>query len=153
MNKLTTLRTHLLASPLNLTADKLLTFADKGAVHSRPGDNNDFEWRYNAHIIVTDFAQPAEQLAFVLVQWINQHEKHRGEKAFDFDADLLDHDATDIAVTIALTETVRVSESNEGITLTHCDDPHLTETLLPAETWSLYINDDPDPIAQWVEGG
>ncbi|MEJ1436570.1 MAG: phage tail protein [Candidatus Sedimenticola sp. (ex Thyasira tokunagai)] len=153
MNKLTTLRAHLLASPLKLEADKLITFADKGAVHSRPGENNDFEWRYTAHIIVTDFSQPAERFAFVLVQWINQHEKHRGEKAFGFDADLLDHDATDIAVTLQLTETVKVTEAPEGITLNHCDDPQLTETLLPAADWSLYINNELDPITQWVEGG
>lgn len=157
MHKLQSLRDHLLTAPatLKIEPDLLLTYADKGVVISSPdGTNEHYEFKYNANIIIENFAGQSDQLTYWVLTWLAAKQPNHTEQAFEFQADHLNDKAVDIALTIPLTETIKVSRDiNNDIVLHHADDPSLKPVLLPAVEWSLFIQDDPNPIETWLQDG
>ncbi|MCW8965191.1 MAG: phage tail protein [Candidatus Pacearchaeota archaeon] len=155
MKKLQLIRDHLLSGPIKIEPDNLLTYADKGKVKAHAqGTNSHFEFEYNANIIIENFSGQADQITYWVLLWLNQHQPNHGENAFDFQADILNDKNVDLAITLALTETIKVStDVNGDIVLHHADDPTLEPVLLPATDWTLYVNDDPDPVATWLQNG
>jgi len=64
MNKLESMRAHLLAIPgeLKIDPDDLMTFADQGTVYSASsGTNRHFEMRYKANIIIQELQRIGRQ--------------------------------------------------------------------------------------------
>ncbi|WP_241086856.1 phage tail protein [Candidatus Vondammii sp. HM_W22] len=85
MKKLESLREHLLSSPIGLQEDDLLTFSEQGKVISFQGENNQhFELRYSANIIITDYSGDADQVAYLLLQWLKQNQPYYKEDAIEF---------------------------------------------------------------------
>lgn len=157
MNKLESMRAHLLAIPgeLKIDPDDLMTFADQGTVYSASsGTNRHFEMRYKANIIIHNYSGSADRLMFWLLQWMTEHQPDHVPEALEFQADLLNHHSADISITVALTETVRVEQAADGIRLHHCD-PTIPPDDLPANPWTLYVRhrSDETPITTWVDGG
>lgn len=156
MNKLESLRAHLLAIPgeLKIDPDDLLTFAGQGTVYSAAhGTNQHFELRYKANVIVQNYSGRADQLMFWLLQWLAANQPDHAPEAVEFQADLLNHKSADLSITVDLTETVKVEQVAEGIKLHHCD-PSIPPDLLPANPWTLYVRhrDDETTITTWVAG-
>ena len=152
MKKLDQLREHLLQAPINIKADKLLSFVDRGKVISYAGgDNQDFRFEYQGNIIITDYSDDADKLAFFIVQWYDQYQPDHKSDGFQFDADIINHKSVDVSITLELTETIAVTETATGIDLVHCDEPNILPVPIPADEWTLYANDD--EVAKWVDGG
>lgn len=156
MNKLESLRAHLLAIPgeLKIDPDDLLTFADQGTVYSAAqGTNPHFELRYKANIIVQNFSGRADRLMFWLLQWLAVNQPDHAPDAVEFQADLLNHKSADLSISVDLTETVRVEQTADGIKLHHCD-PSIPPDTLPANPWTLYVRHRADEqyITTWVAG-
>ncbi|WP_275098068.1 phage tail protein [Sedimenticola hydrogenitrophicus] len=150
--KLNALREYLLAAPLGLNPDHLITFIDKGKVISYPGGNNkNFKFVFPAQLIVIGYADAVDKLAFFILQWLDQYQPDHDGEAFTFDAEIIDHRQTDISITLTLTETITVSESAEGITLNHCTEPSILPVTIPGATLEVLLNDE--PMADWVNGG
>lgn len=126
MKKLRTLRDYLLACPLNIQADKLVTWAQKGTVTSHAGmahQNRNFGVRYDAHIILTDFAGDDTALLYLLTAWLHQHQPNAKPDAITFQVDVIDHDLVDISISLPLDEAVLFEQLPEGIRLTPAQDP------------------------------
>lgn len=155
MKKLQLIREHLLSGPIKIEPDNLLTYADKGTVKANAqGTNKHYEFAYNANIIIENFSGQADQITYWILEWLNQYQPNHGEDAFEFQADVLNDDNVDLAITLALTETIKVSTNIDGdIVLHHADDPTLEPVLLPAAEWKLYISNEPDPAAEWLQNG
>lgn len=118
MRKLQSARDALLASGLGITADDLLTFAEKGAITNhcdQPDRNGDFSITYHAHLIVTDFAGDVPALLFVVSEWLKREQPNAADDAIKFHVDILDHKAADISLLMELTEFITVTSLPEGV--------------------------------------
>ena len=145
MKKLASLREHLLSSPLQLQADDLLTFVEQGKIIAYQGaDNQHFELRYTAHIIITDYSGDADRIAYLILQWLQRHQPHCKEDAIAFEADILSQSAVDLALKIALSEIIKVRVEEEGVYLQSCAVPNLAEILLPRLAWEMTAEHKPD---------
>ncbi len=152
MNKLARLRAHLIAAPVGLEESDLLIYTEGGVITTYPSrDNENFRIGYEAHIIITGYAQPTDQLFFLLAQWMTNNETDHRADAIRFEADIIDHRSADIAISVSLTETVTVQRSDAGILLTHQDDPDLNPILLDALDWAMFGNEE--PLVNWTQDG
>lgn len=124
MSKIQQLREYLLAAPLGLKGDKLITMMDDGkALSFNDGDNSSFRLEFNAHVIATDAtARPATLILFIL-KWLQIHEAGLKPDAVSFEIDILDTSAADIAITFPLTEDYAVSDVEGGTQVELIPDP------------------------------
>ena len=154
MELLTTLRQHLLESPLGLQADELITYARDGKIVSHQGDSNlSFGIEYQAHIVLINYGEPPDVLFFVVLDWLRQHQANHRADALRFDADILDHKTADLELIITLDESVGAEVVAGGVQLTHSGVKAIDPQLLNADQWSLFIEPDPDAVATWLEKG
>lgn len=124
MMKLNSLRKAFLDCPLGITPDKLLTFAEKGALHSWRGSvNQAYKMEYTANVIVTGFGGAAQDLLFVALDWLQDTCPGADEDALKFHVDLLDHKSADVSLAIDLTEIVAAETKADGLHLTPVPDP------------------------------
>lgn len=149
MKKPADLRAHLVERVPSLAADpdKLHIFIERGAIASRLGGGMSFEYRYDLVLIVTDYADHADSLIIPLLAWISinqpdlmQH-PDRIEQAIKFEAELIDHDKVDLQLTIALTESVVVTEAAGTYTATHIEPPVLDDITGPTG-WEMIAGGD-----------
>lgn len=135
MQKLQSARDHLLKSPLGIKAEKLLTFAEKGVITSYRGvdtQNDDFQVRYTAHLIVTDYTGQPDKLFFVMLVWLHKHCPGAKPDALKFHVDIIDHAKVDVSLMLEMTETVTVTTTDGGSLLTPDTDPDaLLAALFP----------------------
>lgn len=125
MRKLSDLRQYLLSCPLDIPADKLLTFAEGGRLTSYAGmahQNSNIALSYTAHCVVTDYAGDHLQLLFLVSRWLDQAEPGHVPDALAFHVDILDHQTADISVKIPLTESIDVKQEAAGTWLTPMPD-------------------------------
>lgn len=156
MNKLISLRDHLLSiqDEIRLEPEDLLTFGDKGTLHSAAyGTNQHFELSYQANIIIKNYSGNALQLLFWVLSWFHQKQPDHKPDDATFDVDLLNEKSVDISFTLPLTETVKVENTVDGLALLSVDDPDIAPVLLASPEWSMYLGDEVDPAAEWVQGG
>lgn len=124
MNKLQSARDFLLASPLDIRADKLLTFAEEGAVTRYRADGPaSFSISYTAHLIVTDYTGQPADLLFVMLDWMDRHAPNTSPDALKFHADIIDHKRADVSLKIDLVDVIRATTTDAGTTLSGQDDP------------------------------
>jgi len=154
MNKLASLRAHLLSIPgeLKIEPDDLLTFADSGQIiSSASGTNEHYEFNYKGNIIISNYSGAADQLAYWVLQWMKINQPDHLDDPIQFEADILNDDSVDLSLTINLNETVKVETTVDGIVLHHVNEPSIEPVLLDAATWTLAVNDL--PVADWIAGG
>lgn len=124
MKKLAAARAAILAAPLEIKAENLLTFAEKGTVQSWRGDRNlAFRVTYTAHLIVTDYARAPQDLLFVALDWLHRDNPGATEDAVRFHVDIIDHGKADVSLAIDLTEIVATEDTAEGLRLAPTADP------------------------------
>ena len=154
MNKLASLRAHLLGVPgdNNIEPDDLLTFADSGIIKSNAnGTNQHFVFEYKANVIIKNYSGKVDQLAYWLLQWMKVNQPDHPEEAVIFEADILNDDSADLSLTIDINETVKAEETEEGLVLNHVDEPSIEPELLDVQEWTLLANGE--EVANWVDGG
>lgn len=151
MKKPTDLRAHLTRWVPDLAAnpDKLHVFIEKGAVATKLGAGLGFEYRYTMQLIVTDFAEPADVLVVPMLVWLQTNQPDllqdpvRRDKALAFEAEIIDHDKIDIAITLDLSERVLVKPVLAGgFECTHVGEPQLPEIGQPVN-WQIYLKGEP----------
>lgn len=158
MNQLKSLREHILSLPgeIRIDPNDLVTYAEKGQVISTAeGTNRHFELRYQAHIIVQNYSAAADRLFYWVLIWLADNQPGHKPEAINWQADLLNHDSSDIAITIDINELIKVETTPEGIRLNPCGLPMVPTELLTAPQWQLHLapNCADHPVAQWVNGG
>ena len=145
MKKANELRAHLAQWVPDLARhpDKLHILIDKGAIAARFGGPS-FEYRYTARILVTDFAESPDTLVVPLLAWIEANQADlllnpdKQGQALTFEAEAVDHDKIDIALSIELSERVVVSAVSAGYQCKHLADPPLPDLSGPSN-WSIYL--------------
>jgi len=150
MKKLADLRQHLADTVPSLAKDpdKLHVYIEKGDIACRAGSLS-FEYRYEAKIMIADYADTIDTLMVPLLAWIAQHQPDlllhpdRADNAIRYEAEIVDRGRTDILLTIdGITERVIVQAVTGGYTVTHCDEPALPDMDGPTP-WQLFVNGTP----------
>lgn len=138
MNKISALRKHLLGlAHLNLVDDQFHTFIEnQGKAISYPSQpkntglgadiqqcsptsNYNFKLEYAASIVVTDYRHDFNVLAYEVIQWLDKFEVYRAtdHTALEFKADIIKNDVYDVEITIKLTDIVKVSQQEGGVSI------------------------------------
>lgn len=146
MKKPIDLRAHLTrwVPDLKANPDKLHVLIEKGAVATRLGEGLGFEYRYTVQLIITDFAEPADVLVVPLLVWLQTNQPDllldpdRRDKAIAFEAEIIDHERIDIAITLDLSERVLVSAVPAGYQCEHLPEPPLPDLGGPP-LWQIYL--------------
>lgn len=145
MKKPTSLRQFMITKipELKRDPDSLLVFVDKGHIISTLTPSLSFEYRYQLNIIITDYNAHSDTLIVPLLVWIraNQYDLLQGEQnGIQFEAEILNHETADIAITLDLSERVLVEMVDGQLITTHLDEPPLPDLTGPVD-WQLYVGD------------
>ena len=129
MQTLAALRAYLLENKaLKLDAADLKTFVENGTIYTMPGDsinggedaNKDFRLYYDGVVFVDNVSLDPRYLCWLIGQWMNKNQPEHGEKDIGFEADILSHSEVVYEFRLKMEEDVKVTESDDGITLTSC---------------------------------
>lgn len=144
MKKPTSLRKFLTDNlpDLERDQDSLLVFIEKGSVHSTLTPSLSFEYRYKLNVVVTDYSGDADTLIVPLLVWIRNNQPdllmRQDGSGIDFEAEILNHETADIALTLDISERVRVQIINNKRVITHLDEPPLPDLTGPLN-WDMYV--------------
>lgn len=131
MNKPQSLRAALEDALPDLKRDpeRLLVFVNKGKIVSTAINNLSFEYRFDVELLFTDFAAHIDNIIVPIMDWCKTNEpdvfaawRNTGA-GIEFQAELLDDNKADIAITIPLTEAVLVHPVEGGYTTEHLGEP------------------------------
>jgi hypothetical protein len=132
MQKLRAIREHLAETvpSLKKNPDKLHVYIEKGGLACRYGGQS-FEYRFEAKIMVEDFADEVDTLIIPLLVWLKQNQPDlllnpdKSDNVIRYVAELIDHEKADVELSIdGLTERVVVTEDAGIYTATHVAEPN-----------------------------
>ena len=129
MKKPESLKTLLLASVPGLKdkPENLAMFIDKGRIAARLTGSLSFEYRYTVNVVVQDFVGDVDALFVPLLAWVADQQpdllERDQQEPFSFESEILDGDLADISIDLELTERVKVERTDEGLVVTHLDEP------------------------------
>jgi len=129
MKKPESLKTLLIASVPGLKdkPENLAMFIDKGRIAARLTGSLSFEYRYTVNVVVQDFAGDVDVLFVPLLAWVADQQpdllERDQQEPFSFESEILDGDLADISIDLELTERVKVERTDEGLVVTHLDEP------------------------------
>ncbi|MEO6934975.1 MAG: phage tail protein [Collimonas sp.] len=155
MYKPKSLRAHLTAvsAELQQNPDKLLIFAEGGNTVATGTASLSFEYRYKLNIIITDYSGSEDAIMVPLLAWVQIHQRDLLDNAelrktgIGFDVDYNNHTSIDLAITLALTETVIVKPAGAGrLEVIHRAEPQPTP-VYTEEFWQAYT--DGMLLAEW----
>lgn len=122
MRKLEDLRKHLMANvdSLKRSPEKLLTFIEDGTIEFWSGPNLSHAYAIPVQIIVTDYAGNVDDLILPILSWLQVREPgHDPMNTIRFEAELLNNNSYDIAITVSITERVIVKATDAGLDVEH----------------------------------
>jgi hypothetical protein len=112
----------LIDKPENLTM-----FIDKGRIAARLSGSLSFEYRYTVNVVVQDYAGDVDVLFVPLLAWVADQQpdllERDQQEPFSFESEILDGDLADISIDLELTERVKVTRTDDGLVVTHLDEP------------------------------
>jgi hypothetical protein len=144
------LKTLLLASVPGLKdkPENLSMFIDKGRIAARLTGSLSFEYRYTVNVVVQDFAGDVDALFVPLLAWVADQQpdllERDQQEPFSFESEILDGDCADISIDLGLTERVKVARTDEGLVVTHLDEPSRLDEFADvagAVLWSGILDD------------
>lgn len=151
MQKPDQLRRLLLQAVPGLAAnpERLALYVDAGTVAASAG-NLSFEYRYTLNLVVQDFVGDRNLVIVPVLAWIAEAQPDLlaapGSLPFKFEAEILDGEAADLSITIALTEGVRVqSVEGGGYAVRHLDEPAGLDQfpgVCGATLWQLFLRNE-----------
>lgn len=156
MKKPQQLRDHLLAAipELEQNPDRLLIYVDTGHIHNTLANGLSYEYSYTLNLILTDFVGDLATVTVPLLDWIrvNQSELAANlddvKKGIQFEADILDNDRVDLAISLPLTERVIVKQDANTIKIDYPGEPQYERATEPQQV-TIYDKDD-KPLAKWL---
>lgn len=157
MIKLEAMRQHLLNAVPDLTRnpDKLLTFANDGKIKFHRGEHLSHEYGIDAQIIITDYHGTLDVIIVPLLQWLNHYQPDLDpQEAVQIEAEILDNQRYDLALTVRLTErVVALVDCEAGRINAEHRMPEYPIDECPAENWQLYVkgphDEQYDLKAEW----
>lgn len=122
--------------------EQLQIFIDQGSLKARLQGSLSFEYRYTLQVIITDMAIHPDNVLVPLLAWLKANQTDLAEDYIKFEADVIDKDKIDFALTVPLSESVIVNTNEDGnYTTEHLDEPVPEYNLpAPATFTSLYAN-------------
>lgn len=149
MKKLRSLRTFLANSVQELTdnPEKLHVFVEKGEGHSVPRMLTlSYTERYTAVLVIEGFTSDTSILFVPLLAWLKLNQPDRNEdKAFGYEAEILNDTTVDIEIKIELTEDIIVTKNpDETLSVSTAPEP------LPALDFGGQEADPTNPMADWL---
>jgi hypothetical protein len=137
MRKADSLRRWLTAylPDLKTHPDRLQIYVEGGRVAARRSRTLSFLYRYTLKVGIWDFAGDADHLMVPILAWIEKEQpqllRRDDSDPFEFEAELLDGDVSDILISIELTEAVLVLPSADGggYDVQHPPEPDLTDAF------------------------
>lgn len=131
MNKPDSVRAAIVAAYPALASEpeKLTVFIDNGSIAATGTVSASFEYRYQLHILVLDFAGDADVVMIALIEWARTNQPDLVTNAdqrasgITFEADILNNATCDLSIKMQLTESVVVKTNAAGErTIKHVDD-------------------------------
>ncbi|SOE91868.1 P2 phage tail completion protein R (GpR) [Burkholderia sp. D7] len=131
MNKPDSVRAAIVAAYPALASEpeKLTVFIDNGSIAATGTVSASFEYRYQLHILVLDFAGDADLIMIALIEWARANQPDLVTNAdqrasgITFEADILNNATCDLSIKMQLTESVVVRTNAVGErTIEHVDD-------------------------------
>lgn len=110
MRKADSLRQWLTATipDLEIHPDRLAIFVDAGQIKARQSQTLSFTYAYRLTVGIWEFAGDADDIMVPMLAWIEREQpqllRAADSQPFDFKAELLDSEASDIVINIDLTE-------------------------------------------------
>lgn len=132
MQKLASLKAHLLAKIKNLSSKKVHVFADDGTIACKLNGSLNFSYKYKATIIIEDLAAHPDRVFVPLLYWCQHNQVDMQSEDIRFIADPLDNDKVDLRIEIPLDERVIVSLDNNGDYITHHPVEPVPEYNMPS---------------------
>lgn len=138
---------------LERNPESLLVFIDKGSVIATYVPGLSFEYSYTLNVILTDYAGDPDTVMVPLLMWVRENQPELLDNVdlrsdgITFEADIINHDACDLSLTLKLTERVVIAESGDGrLDIVHVEEPQ-PEPRLMTKHWRLFLKND--LIAEW----
>jgi len=110
--------------------DRFRCYVERGRLVARATPALGFEYRYQLTLFLLSYEGEADAILFPLLEWMraNQPEQFLNEDlrgdAIRFEVDLLDDKRCDISIELQLTETVTVTQKEDGgYQLEHLEEP------------------------------
>ncbi|QDQ29132.1 phage tail protein [Chitinimonas arctica] len=146
MRKPQLLRDHLARFVPSLAADpdKLLVFVEGGRIRATGARSLSFEYQYRLRLVLLDFNGNADMVIVPILAWLKDNQPDhllnydKQADGFQFEAELLNHDSSDLAITLALTERVLASEQPGGLAVQPVGEPPLNPHG-DVMHWELFI--------------
>lgn len=131
MRKADSLRQWLTAflPDLRTHPDRLQIYVEGGQIGTRQSRTLSFVYAYTLKIGIWDFAGDADTIMVPMLAWIEKEQpqllRRTDGQPFTFEAELLDSEASDILISIDLTETVLVlpRADGSGYDIQHPEEP------------------------------
>lgn len=105
---------------LSQQPDRLNVFIDKGRVIGLGQKNYSFDYEYDAIAVITSFTGNIDQLTLPVFIFMCEHmpdvmsNHDKAKQAIKFEAEIINGDTVDLAITVTLRETVRVVRNPDG---------------------------------------
>lgn len=160
MRKADSLRQWLTAFLPNLKAhpDRLQIYVEGGQIVTRQSRTLSFTYAYTLKVGIWEFAGNADTIMVPILAWIEREQpqllRRSDSQPFTFEAELLDSEASDILISIDLTENVLVlpREDGSGYDLDHPLEPDFSDAFadVTANFSQAFAGADavfPDPAA------
>lgn len=131
--------------------DRLQIYVEGGRIAARKSRTLSFVYRYTLKVGIWEYAGNSDHIMVPLLAWIEKEQREllRREDSdpFEFEAELLDGDVSDILISINLTEPVLVlpREDGSGYDIEHPPEPELPITFagVTASFQQAFANDEP----------
>lgn len=135
MHKPNDLKHALLASlpALQHDPERLLVFTERGRIRCTAAASLSFEYAYDLRIILTSYAGSSDAVFLAILGWARQHQSElltnldNAMQAIQYEAEILDNNTIDLAITLPLTERVISQRQPDGTyNLTHAPESGYT---------------------------
>ena len=135
--------------------DRLSVFIEKGKIHGVGGGGLSFDYEYTATVVLSSFAESIDVLAVPIFDFMCTHQPDimrnhdAAAHAISFEAEIINSDTVDLAITVRLRESVAVTKNPDGShTATHLDA--IVDVDAQAMDWLMFggtahINGEPTP--------
>lgn len=140
MKKLAHLRQHLIARvpALQRGPDRLLTFVEDSDIEFWRGEGLSHLYHFTARIIVTDYRGEADDIVIPVLEWLQVHEPGLNPaNTVRCEAEILNNDTIDLALTVRLRERVIVTTDEHGQRVIHHVLPDAELQMNPDASWSI----------------
>lgn len=155
MHKPNDLKRLLLASlpALQHDPERILVFTDRGRIRCTAAASLSFEYAYDLRIILTSYAGSTDAVFLAVLGWARQYQSDllanldKAMDAIQYEAEILNQDTIDLAITLPLTERVVAQRQPDGTyNLTHAPEPQYTPYEYSGEV-QFIVNGE--VVAQW----